>query len=239
MKSRGTNQGKKLPWSDKENAAAVDAYFQLLRAEEAGQKLSKAQFIRALRSGTGPLPRRSRSAIEMKFQNISALLAEHGLPWVKGYAPLAHVQETLWPHIERALADDLMPTADPEELQRKTRRLRLRGGPLAPPKGNLKPPRVKVRQQTAFERDPAVRAYVLQQADGKCELCEKVAPFETEEGEPYLEVHHVRRLALGGSDRPENTVALCPTCHRWLHHGADAERLRRRLYARVQRLVEE
>jgi 5-methylcytosine-specific restriction protein A len=52
-------------------------------------------------------------------------------------------------------------------------------------------------------------------------------------------VHHVRTLADGGSDRPENAVALCPTCHRRLHHGADAAVLRSQLYLRVGRLVQE
>ena len=37
---------------------------------------------------------------------------------------------------------------------------------------------------------------------------------------PFLEVHHVKRLAKGGADVPSNTVALCPNCHRAAHYGA-------------------
>ncbi len=42
--------------------------------------------------------------------------------------------------------------------------------------------------------------------------------FEREDGSP-LEVHHVIRLADGGSDTINNSVALCPNCHRELHFG--------------------
>lgn len=34
---------------------------------------------------------------------------------------------------------------------------------------------------------------------------------------PFLEVHHVKWLAKGGSDTVNNVVALCPNCHRKMH----------------------
>ena len=43
------------------------------------------------------------------------------------------------------------------------------------------------------------------------------APFKKRNGEPFLEVHHVMWLSEGGSDSIENTVALCPNCHRKVH----------------------
>jgi len=36
-------------------------------------------------------------------------------------------------------------------------------------------------------------------------------------GKPYLETHHVVWLSKGGSDAVDNTVALCPNCHRKMH----------------------
>lgn len=54
-------------------------------------------------------------------------------------------------------------------------------------------------------------------ADGECQLCGCDAPFENEEGESYLEVHHVKWLSQGGADCIENAVALCPNCHRKMH----------------------
>ena len=37
------------------------------------------------------------------------------------------------------------------------------------------------------------------------------------QGEPYLEAHHVIRLADGGKDTIDNVVAICPNCHRKVH----------------------
>ena len=63
-----------------------------------------------------------------------------------------------------------------------------------------------------FIRDPEVVAWVLQEADGQCEECNTPAPFVKPSGVPYLEVHHLRRLADAGSDTVSNAAALCPNC---------------------------
>lgn len=41
------------------------------------------------------------------------------------------------------------------------------------------------------------------------------------DGNPYLESHHIIWLSKGGDDSIENTVALCPNCHRKMHVIAD------------------
>lgn len=77
-----------------------------------------------------------------------------------------------------------------------------------------------VVQTTAFLRSPDVVLEVLERAAGRCEACKCVAPFlKASTGEPYLEVHHVVRLADDGDDTVENSVALCPNCHRKEHFG--------------------
>ncbi|MCP6330186.1 HNH endonuclease, partial [Klebsiella pneumoniae] len=58
-----------------------------------------------------------------------------------------------------------------------------------------------------FIRDPNVIAWVTVNAGGVCEACDSPAPFKREDGEPYLEVHHVRPLAEGGPDSADNAVA--------------------------------
>lgn len=70
---------------------------------------------------------------------------------------------------------------------------------------------------TAYIRDEFVAQYAKERADGICQLCEQEAPFQTKDGEPYLECHHVEWLSKGGSDTIDNTVALCPNCHRKMH----------------------
>ena len=69
------------------------------------------------------------------------------------------------------------------------------------------------------ERSAAVRAYVLARAAGVCEACRKEAPFRRPDGTPYLEPHHTRRIADGGPDHPRWVGAVCPNCHREVHHG--------------------
>jgi 5-methylcytosine-specific restriction protein A len=72
----------------------------------------------------------------------------------------------------------------------------------------------------AFVRNPDVVAEVLLRAAGKCEHCKANAPFKRKkDGQPYLEVHHIIQLALGGEDTVSNAQALCPNCHRNLHYG--------------------
>lgn len=70
---------------------------------------------------------------------------------------------------------------------------------------------------STFERDPYVAEYTKRRANGVCQLCGQPAPFKTKNGEPYLEVHHIIWLSEGGVDTIDNTVALCPNCHRKVH----------------------
>ncbi len=89
------------------------------------------------------------------------------------------------------------------------------------------------------KRDPAIVAWILISANGVCESCDLVAPFIKDDGYPYLEVHHVRPLAEDGSDSITNAVALCPNCHRRLHHSKDRQDTMENLYAKLARLKRE
>lgn len=70
---------------------------------------------------------------------------------------------------------------------------------------------------TTYTRNPFVSEHAKIRANGNCQLCEKPAPFLNKNNEPYLETHHIVWLSKGGSDTIENTVALCPNCHRKMH----------------------
>ena len=104
------------------------------------------------------------------------------------------------------------------------------------PGGVPNPSRSK-REINVVGRDPEVQRWILQCADGHCELCGQQAPFVKPNGNHFLEIHHVRRLADGGPDIPQNAVALCPNCHREAHHGARAEAIRKQLSEHVSRRV--
>ncbi|MCW3989821.1 MAG: HNH endonuclease [Candidatus Bathyarchaeota archaeon] len=68
-----------------------------------------------------------------------------------------------------------------------------------------------------YVRDPVVSELAKRRANGKCQLCKQDAPFLNRAGEPYLETHHIDWLSRNGLDNLENTVALCPNCHRKMH----------------------
>lgn len=68
-----------------------------------------------------------------------------------------------------------------------------------------------------YIRNPYVAEYAKERAHGICQLCGKPAPFNDNDGKPYLESHHIVCLSEGGEDSVENTVALCPNCHRKMH----------------------
>ena len=80
-----------------------------------------------------------------------------------------------------------------------------------------KKPKSSTNIHVVFVRDRYVAELAKRRARGKCELCRKAAPFSNATGDPYLESHHIGWLAHGGSDTIENTVALCPNCHRKMH----------------------
>lgn len=107
------------------------------------------------------------------------------------------------------------------------------------PTGLVKVAAQRVSTTTEYSRSPVVAEYILQRSGGICECCQGSAPFRRENDEPYLEIHHVKMLSDGGSDTISNTVAVCPNCHRELHHGMNRKQLQSALYARVPRLVRE
>ncbi|MGS0681834.1 HNH endonuclease [Shewanella sp. 30m-9] len=70
---------------------------------------------------------------------------------------------------------------------------------------------------TTYDRNIWVAEYTKRLANGICQLCHQPAPFNNQKGEPYLETHHIVWLSRNGIDTPENTVALCPNCHKKMH----------------------
>ena len=104
-----------------------------------------------------------------------------------------------------------------------------------PPKGVKQPARTE-QIITSIDRDPAIITYIKRNANGKCELCKQPAPFKDTYGNPFLEIHHVKHLADDGSDTPDNTVAICPNCHRALHYAHDKDKLKQKLYDTIKRL---
>jgi len=83
---------------------------------------------------------------------------------------------------------------------------------------------------TAYERSPLVVALTRTRANYTCEVsgCEN-STFDGADDNPFVEVHHLVRLADGGVDTITNTVCVCPNHHRELHHGKNREALKAEL----------
>ncbi|MGM0769958.1 MAG: HNH endonuclease [Pseudomonadota bacterium] len=105
------------------------------------------------------------------------------------------------------------------------------GGAVEVAAGNAK--------QKAFKRSAAVRDYAVYRSDGLCELCRNPAPFQTNKGKPYLEVHHIFRLTDGGPDHPRSVAALCPNCHRAAHHAGDKSTIKEDLAMRIAEIEDD
>ncbi|MDD3473446.1 MAG: HNH endonuclease [Syntrophaceae bacterium] len=229
-------------WSAEELLSAIRAYLRMLRNEIQGQPYNKAEINRSLREGI--LNRRSKSSIEYRMQNISAVLEEICLPGKKGYFPAKNLGPSVRAKIRQLLTEEGMfnpaeneSSADNSQLDEKVSILRRKIG-SGIPKGTNKPAQA-VSTTAVFYRDPLVKAWILNQANGVCEACESVGPFKTTYGDVYLEVHHVKPLSEGGSDTIYNSIALCPNCHRRCHQSIDREHFAKSLYKKVTRLKSE
>jgi 5-methylcytosine-specific restriction protein A len=227
-------------WSPAEIEAAVDAYVVMYERQARGELIVKNYVYKVLAQKYG----RSPSAYDYRFRNISHVLAVMGLPTLAGLRAAEHVGPTAEANIRQVIeakgyfgGELASPTADPEQLERRTQALRRRGV-SGVPVGRKQPPRVPSMVERIV-RDPAVKAWVLEQADGYCENCGSPAPFVQEGGIPYLEVHHLKWLAQGGSDTVSNAVALCPNCHRRFHYGTNSAHLVADVIRRVERLIME
>jgi 5-methylcytosine-specific restriction protein A len=194
-------------WTDDELRAALIAYLRILELEANRTPYSPTRLHRELIAGE--LSGRTLGSVGRRMSNITATLAEAGRPHSVRYKPLSqvgtHVRQRLL-----ALHDELLQggaTADP--LVFRARVGALTKGKLSKPRGSRKPG-TETASVLRYVRDPKVAAWTLEQAKGICDCCSSPAPFARADGTPFLEVHHVRTLASGGADTPDNTVAVCP-----------------------------
>lgn len=90
-------------WSDYENDAIVADYFDMLSKELAGVRYNKAEHRRRL---SRLLSGRTDGSIELKHQNISAILDERGVKWINGYKPRFNYQFALFEAVVSRVESD-------------------------------------------------------------------------------------------------------------------------------------
>ena len=92
------------------------------------------------------------------------------------------------------------------------------------------PPKIRV---AGTLRDPLVVAYTRLRASHKCEIDDcSHETFEGLDGLPYVEVHHIQPLGMGGADTISNTACLCPAHHREIHLGRRRSSVEKELKAK-------
>ncbi|MGB3609893.1 MAG: HNH endonuclease signature motif containing protein [Cellvibrio sp.] len=221
-------------WPDEELEASVIAYLDMYKKELNHQRFIKKRYYQQLSERFG----RTEKAYEYRMQNISYVFSTLGRNWVTGLKPAKNVGPSNAPTIEKFIfKHDGNYQAPSASLALKVSEFSKKYSDKIP-SGTLEPPK-QLASVTQYVRDPAVKAWVLNAANGHCECCGKPAPFMTALNEPFLEVHHLRQLADGGSDTVANAVALCPNCHRELHYGMNKRGLVEEIYISIPRLKRE
>lgn len=234
-------------WTDEEIDESVKAYLKMMEADNAGEKVNKAEIYRQLEARFG----RRNKAYERRMMNISYVLQEMGGVPVRGLQPQGNIGANK-KKISQALKafgfDEQLARIEPpttyatdlKSLEKKTSEVLQswvsQNRNVAPPMG-LTTPQRKSSESTVYERSPEVKAWVLWASKFICESCDQDAPFKKDDGQQFLEVHHVVPLVEGGPDVVSNAVALCPNCHRAMHYSSDRGTRAERLYQKVNRLV--
>ena len=223
-----------MEWSREELSASVIAYIEMRDLELQSKKFTKKRVYERLSKQFG----RSPKAFEYRMQNISYVYSVLGRQWISGLKPAKNVGANVLPIIEELISQHEGSVPVPQiEFEEKVSKLR-REARLPTPQGNATPSK-QIKESTSFSRDPKVVAWILKNSNGICESCNEPAPFTKHDGDFYLEVHHLRRLADGGSDTVTNTVAVCPNCHRALHFSNNREAIKTNLYNSYPRLIRE
>jgi len=221
-------------WSRDELRASVATYLDMQYLEWTGTPFVKKKYYEELAGKFG----RTAKSFEYRMQNISYVLSLMGRDWLSGLKPAKNVGANVAAQIEELIAEvegkQVIPTiafeiAVREDIKKKQ---------LPSPPGSPTP-KAATATVTQYQRDSSVKAWVLKHANGVCECCNQQAPFLGSDGLPYLEVHHVRKLAESGSDTTSNAIAVCPNCHRELHYGEQAKNLIEKLYKVITRLIRE
>lgn len=222
---------KNRAWTMEELTVATTAYIEMLAKERDGIEYKKREYNRLL--AEGKLSGRTHASIEFRMQNISAVLDGLGLEYIKGYLPKGNVGRNVAQKILEALEkqDSIGACREQVDGTQKIQKF-VKRVTINKPKGNEKPRKLESKSYL-YERNPLVKAFVLQRANGRCEAC-GVETFLTDSNEQYLEIHHLTPLSEGGSDTTANAIALCPLCHRKLHYGKDRKTYEKKLVGRFE-----
>lgn len=141
-------------WTLQEVTATVASYFEMLRLEALQRQYKKSEFNLELRE---VLNGRSKASVELKHQNVSAVLDGLGLPFIPGYKPRGNSQLLLRKEVQRFVLDHaelVQQIVDALEEDRAPGKKRFKALVVAPP---------EIR--TVAKLEPASRLYLPRKVD--------------------------------------------------------------------------
>ena len=147
-------------WSLLEVEATISDYFEMLAMELLGEPFNKAEHNRNLQK---LLNNRTNAAVELKHQNISAVLRDLGCPYIDGYKPRRNYQLLLYNVVEaRLLASAKLNQAAVEAVEKPVEKPPVVSDVLsilvAPPVRESEKP--KLYDRPAILRQPVRRNYL-------------------------------------------------------------------------------
>lgn len=80
----------------------------------------------------------------------------------------------------------------------------------------------KQKVSYSLSRNSTIARIVKARDNFTCQICGELG-FLKENGERYIEAHHIDELATNRIDNPHRMISLCPTCHRVVHYGKKEE----------------
>jgi 5-methylcytosine-specific restriction enzyme A len=156
---------------------------------------------------------------------------EDDAQFAEDLATLMASYNRLTDRVGRTILNFSPPAAEPDFQEAASEAAR-RGDIGLPLPGPLEPPPPLTGGRTGrHRRDHKMAAIALQSAGFRCEVDANHVSFTARTtGEGFVEAHHLVPVSRQGEftvrlDVPENIVALCPNCHRLLHHGIPNQKM--------------
>jgi len=244
-----SRQAWMFPYKYERASGDVDKLWKLYEEVVSKNRISEPVFSEAKQvkyAGTAKLTQAIFRAAPTKYFPIDGqttpYLATLGLPnkfkSVNEYHDLCDrilttTSEPLYEHSYKAwLSNQEPPNEAKYQHTALSKAVTNKKGRLIEPAGGLPIPSRSSNDafRTAFQRDATVAAEAIKRADFKCELDPSHKTFiSNAKGFPYVEAHHLIPISQQGFfavslDVTANIIALCPMCHRLLHHGKASDK---------------
>ena len=137
--------------------------------------------------------------------------------WIKQWVIWNNPQSVLVQQVGTGMNIRLRPTDGVSVLTSEGRNVRRRLLRY----GGIKDIVRRRREYTAWERDPALRKFILDIWGSRCQVegCNSATDLPRHLASNVLDVHHINSVARGGSDSTSNLCLICASHHVLLHRS--------------------